>query len=874
MFLGAYAPAATIYVNLNSTNPVPPYADWSTAATNIQGAVDVSTNGDLILVTDGVYQTESRVSPDGGNSRVVVTNAITLQSVNGPAVTAIDGSHLVRCLYLGPSAVFDGFTLTNGSVGNNHNGGGVYCASTNALVSNCLVINNTATWGGGGYGGTYINCMFIGNTTPGTGYGGGVGYGALYDCMVSNNVSSFVGGGAYQSSLYRCAVAANSAYDGGGAASCALMNCTVAGNYATVGGGAYDSSVQNCSISGNSSQVQGAGASYSILTNCTVVGNFYIIGSSSIPGSIVSGSGAGTYICTNANCILAYNNTPDGLANYYGSTMNYCCTFPLPASGTGNIDEDPAMSSLTHLSINSPCRNAGNAMYASGVDIDGEAWASPPSIGCDEYIPGAVSGPLTVALQSAYASVVPVFSNSFTAQIDGRVSLSVWDFGDGTTVSNSPYVSHAWANPGIYPVVLKAYNKTCPGGISATSMVYVSQIVYYVDANSTNPTPPYTNWSTAATNIQDALDVASTAGALVLVANGVYRSGGTVSSDGSTNCVVVNWPVTLQSVNGPAVTMIDGSHLMRCAYLTNGIVLTGFTLTNGYLASGYGGGIYCATTNVLVSNCLALSNTAADGGGVYCGTLNNCTLTGNTATNSLGGSGGGAYESVLNYCLLDDNSANDGGGALGCTLSSCVISNNLAVVSTSRYPYPPGQGGGVYSGTAHNCLIVSNTAAYQLLGSSGGGAYDGALVNCTLLGNFATSGAGAFDCSLVNCALVGNRATSGGGAFYDIYGRGLGLDHCLINANGAQVGGGVYSAYLTNCIVNGNWATSNGAGVYLGSLFDSTVCLNSATNQGGGIWGSSAQNSIIYTTPHPPDLILGAEALNLLLHLAVARPGG
>ena len=403
-------------------------------------------------------------------------------------------------------------------------------------------------------------------------------------------------------------------------------------------------------------------------------------------------------------------------------------------------------------------------------------------------------------------------------------------------------------------MVLKAYNETCPGGISATSMVYVSQIVYYVDANSTDPTPPYTNWSTAATNIQDALDVASTAGALVLVANGVYRSGGTVSSDGSTNCVVVNWPVTLQSVNGPAVTMIDGSHLMRCAYLTNGIVLTGFTLTNGYLASGYGGGIYCATTNVLVSNCLALSNTAADGGGVYCGTLNNCTLTGNTATNSLGGSGGGAYESVLNYCLLDDNSANDGGGALGCTLSSCVISNNLAVVSTSRYPYPPGQGGGVYSGTAHNCLIVSNTAAYQLLGSSGGGAYDGALV-VHLSGNFATSGAGAFDCSLVNCALVGNRATSGGGAFYDIYGRGLGLDHCLINANGAQVGGGVYSAYLTNCIVTVIGQQVMALEFISAACFDSTVCLNSATNQGGGIWGSSAQNSIIYynTAPAGPN---------------------
>jgi len=113
----------------------------------------------------------------------------------------------------------------------------------------------------------------------------------------------------------------------------------------------------------------------------------------------------------------------------------------------------------------------------------------------------------------------------------------------------------------------------------------LSAATHYVSLESTNPTPPYTNWATAATNIQDAVDAAAARDEIV-VTNGVYTTGSRTIYGLETTRVAVDKPVTVRSVNGPEATIIDGLGAMRCVYLTNNAALVGFTVTNGSTFTG------------------------------------------------------------------------------------------------------------------------------------------------------------------------------------------------------------------------------------------------------------------------------------------------
>lgn len=321
--------AATRYVNVNSTNSVAPYTGWSTAARTLQDAADISADGDLVLVTNGYYQAGGVANFPFGSlltNRLAITNAITVQSVNGPFVTFIVGSNTldnaaIRGVFMASGSALIGFTVSHCStrkVGYNYDdrsGGGIWCSDSSCVISNCIIADNDAQDDAAGVlWGTLYNCTLLRNDCGEN--GGGVREGILYACTLRDNFA-FRGGGVYYSTLYNCTVASNIAFRGGGAEGGDFFHCTIVTNWAMQNaGGVFEGQMVNC---------------------------------------------------------IVYHNDCASNANWEGGTISYTCTDPLPA-GNGNITNEPGLVSVPagnfRLMSNSPCVDAGTNGVAF-VDKDG-----------------------------------------------------------------------------------------------------------------------------------------------------------------------------------------------------------------------------------------------------------------------------------------------------------------------------------------------------------------------------------------------------------------------------------------------------------------------------------------------------------------------
>jgi hypothetical protein len=590
------------------------------------------------------------------------------------------------------------------------------------------------------------------------------------------------------------------------------------------GGGVYCAAascvVTNCVIVGNEASSIGGGVYGGSLVNCILKNNS--VQSAGWGGGFSSGGGSSVVI--NSVFIGNHAGYRGGAAN--GGTLINCTL----VGNSGQPDTCDSAKLLNCISY-----------YNSSGTIDGTSDGCTYSNCCLPSIPTFNAGnnftnlPLFVNLAGNDLHLSAV-SPCMNAGLNGYIANS-------TDFDGNPRVAFG-------VVDLGAYEFQSP--------------IHYVNLNSATPVSPYTNWPTAATNIQDAVN-ASVAGDFVVVTNGVYNYGANYVYLAMPNRVAVQQPITVVSLNGPAATIIQGAApplplAIRCVYLTNGATLSGFTLTNGAtMTSGdpihyeSGGGAYCESSGAVISNCVIAGNSAFKfGGGVFQGTLLNCILTNNSAP-----FGGGAGSNTAINCTIIRNTtgpqnADYGGGAYGCSLSNCLIVANQAVAGNA---YGAGAaystlttctvsnnssghvGGGLFQCIAYNSLISSNRAP-----DAGGGSYSNTLNNCVLQNNFTFSyGGGAWAGALNNCVISNNTAQFGGGSASNV------LNNCLVVSNTASAtGGGLYYAVANNCLVIGNFSGNYGGGAYNSFLNNCTIVANTNRATGGGASQSTLNNCIVY----------------------------
>ncbi len=663
-----------------------PFQSWEDAATNIQTAVDVASDGDTVWVGDGIYA-HGQTNVYGWN-RVAVRRPIIVRSANGPDAAVIRGQgpcgpDAVRGVYVGDGAQLIGFTVRDGATATNYplyHGGGIY-AESGGTVSNCVIRQNTSYF-----------------------YGGGISGGVVGRCVLFRNEARFYGGGAYDTRVYGSSVISNRAGSAGGGIS-----------------GKHSAAAENCLIAFNDGGGEGGGTALGVFPkNCTIVGNRADVGGG----------------CTTRaeNSIVYYNkarvtghNFADHWERYWRDRPQYCATEPV--AGTNGVIAIPRLVSLEnpHLLPDSPCIDAGNDAFATGQTVDfldgARQTGAHVDIGCVEAGSHMATGNLSGEILLDASRWAVGFPCTPRARIQGVPLNYTWSFGDGVSTSGVFNPAHRYRTPGSYDVTLSISN--LDAAISVTAAVEAVDMSWYVSPTGSHQFP-FTNWIAAARDIQSAVDACDVVGAVVWVDRGVYAQGSRLY-DGVSNRLVVDKPVTVRAIHGPGETFIVGcgpgeTHSNRCVFLATDATLAGFTVTNGYATIGAG---VLADADAVVSNCIIVGNHATfRGGGVYGGTCVDSVVADNRADNSSGGMHGGRAI----RCRIENNTAVAGGGGgwyIKCW-NSVIRGNRL----TGR-----GYGGGLNAGKAYYCTIVSNYASWH-----GGGLYEGAVHYCIVASNKADQG--------------------------------------------------------------------------------------------------------------------------------------
>jgi hypothetical protein len=685
----------------------------------IQDAIDNAQAGDVISLADGTYNVDQTL---------YVTNGVTLKGTDRDACLFVgDGTTpLAAALVIDQASSAMNLTVSNISVGvaNDFTFGGAV-RIVNGLFTQARVTGCRTTYAANRAGGVSLE-------------GSSANVAAMTHCMVDHNSSSGAVGGvrfsASAGTMANCVVWANSGKTAGGIGVISttawqpakVVNCTVVGNTASQQGGGINLSI---------SSVQYQGVSYAPVVNT----------------------------------IIADNTAPSGADMYFGNDdcRNYTgfnCLCQTETYGANPQTGNPLFASPEtgdfRVQSGSPARNAGDA--ATAVQVLGYSLAgtldfygldrvleNAVDIGCAEFDPTQVSCSIVKSKDSFFVGETVTLTGSVSG-LDGAsdivYSWSIRRVGDSTSVSmNGAEVSFEATLMGTYEANLTVTSEQLQKTVYAQPVAFVvSQSAIYVTSQA-NPgcAYPYVDLSTAATNLNEALQ-AATSGMTVLLDEGQHNVYETVA---------IPRGVTVRGA-GRDKTTIYAAQAFNTVVRINGqgAMLKDVTVANGRMSESW----KYVTAGVEIG---------AEGG-----TLADCRVTDCTA-GTVGCMDGAVKmlgaDAVVTRCLIDGNSVLRGSGwnnscagiyATAGRIDNCVITNNVG----SAFNY-----NGYDSKASALCLHGAVT-----------------VLNCTVLGNRMVSGMSgggvqAANASAVvrNCIIDGNL--SGDQSEVNYFGNGASFSYCL-----------------------------------------------------------------------------------------------
>lgn len=590
--------ATTYYVSVDTGSDVNSGTNWAEAFQTVTNAIKVATDGDTIIVTNGVYRYDRYAD---GSKSTRITNAVTLRSVNGYKVTTLWPTWGYASGVPSPvelaheGAVVEGFKIT----GYGWEGG---CVRLEAgLVQNCWLTGGYAYRGGGvslsgekdadsQHKATIRNCLISGNRAT-DGRGGGVRWNANYAGVVDS--CTIVGN------------TAGSAGNGGGG----LQNVQT-------GGILRNSIVHGNTSTGVKQDFEWTASTAGLQHNC-ITRDYTSGGTGNItnnPSFVSEGGGD-------------YRLNPDSPCRDKGIEQDWMA---------GAKDLDGVVPRI---------------MPVAGGTND---------IGCFEFDTDALTGSFTASPRYGFPPLAVTFTSAVSGDTNGIVYR--WDIGaDGTYEAEGGGLASFTTNLGIgrYSVALNVTNAAgSSASITNLNYVRVGPRTNYVDVAGLNPLSPYTSWASAATNLQPAIDL-GVPGTVTLVATGTYEIGNAcVTNDtGVILRSVGGYTVTKVKGSQPytgatgifridhADAVVDGftitgsGHTAAPVYLHDGLIQNCWITGNTTYRPG-GVRLWAGT----VRNCLISGNTGTDGdGGVeYAssgGLVESCTIVNNYGGAGQGGGG-------------------------------------------------------------------------------------------------------------------------------------------------------------------------------------------------------------------------------------------